>query len=247
MKFDYDIENTDAEKITDLVIELPVMQNFDSVGKRTWTVKSLTPGEKIRLEDIESIRAKYNKTLSIPGAVMHYKDSAGYSFNVSDSASSKLFSFGAILGPAFIINKSILKTNQLDSGNNVTIKLIIRNVGNEQGNLKLTDLDKSWEFIGVSPGNDLVFNYSYIENRTGKFALNKAYANYSGDLSYLTASNVVITELFYSKKVQIQANNTVNETIQETEEKILAEEEKKQGFVDKVKSFLLRILYWKLS
>lgn len=247
LKLDYDIENADTEIIKDLMIQIPVMQNFDSIGKRKWYVKSLSPGEKIRLEDIESIRAKYNRTLSITPAVMYYKDSEGYSFNASDSASSKLFAFGTLLGPAFILNKSILKAQELEKGNNVTVKLTIKNIGKDQGNIKIEDLGKAWNFIGIAPGKDIDFNYSYIEDRTGKFTLSKAYGNYSSDFSYLTASNVVAAEMYYIKKVQAQVNITVNETVQEKKEEPEQVEEKKKGFVDKVKSFFLKILYWKLG
>lgn len=243
LRIDYEIENKDVELIKDLRLVLPLSHEFDLLGEREIRIKSLAPGEKIRLRDAEIIRPKYNRTLTLKPAVLYYKDKNNNKFNATDDPVDKSFLYGNLLGPAILINKTASA-----SANLVTVNLTVRNAGSEPANVNVRDRDKTWMLSGLEPNSAVELSYEYIDKDEGKKELSEAYANYTYDNNFFsTVSNVV--------SVTVKAPEVSDETkITEENEKdnkgalikkLLTPKEEPKGFFGKLLAFIRRVLLWR--
>lgn len=174
---EYTIENNNDKQLKNILFKFPVQQNFDVVGAKTYFLEQLDPYEKLVIDNKHQIRAKTNESQTLEPTEFIYKDDLGNVFRKNSSKSTFNVKNSYIDGPAFLINKSVSK-QQINESESFDVVVSVKNVGTEKGKIRVTDMGKVRE-TEISSMGQTEFGYSLQFNKTGKFALEPAFAEYN--------------------------------------------------------------------
>ncbi|MBN2422118.1 hypothetical protein JXB41_02735 [Candidatus Woesearchaeota archaeon] len=200
----YVIENQEQEPAFNLILYASENNYIDTLNNFNFSIPKLNPGEKIIIEK-EQIRPKKTGEIIIDSSVIYYEDikgrissteSSSFALNVKESHSK---------GPVIIIEKSsdIYVT---DVNDNVEITLKIKNTGDEDADIALSDNDKTWG-MKISANKEEIINYNLSFPDPGEITLGRAYAYYTYlNNEYRTCSNQIKVKVMEEEKNSEEEN-----------------------------------------
>lgn len=197
MDLDYTVKNEDTEVFYGLVIEFPLQPECDIIGRTSYTVGNIYPGQKLTFDNIETIRPKVNGTVSLKKSVLHFTDKDGYRYSKTSNYINKEFEDGYIHGPMIIADKS---AELVDGIINVT--LVVENRGDTSSEVDILDYGRDWH-VKMAPNERKVFAYSMEPNQTGKVAYDPMMVSYFyGALKFTTVSDPLVITIPAPKVIQ---------------------------------------------
>lgn len=225
---DYLIENNAGEELTNITLLFPMTQDFDMIGNRYYTIKSLGKGEKIAVIGKEKIMSKINgSSVKLEKAIAVFHDNYGNEFKANSSEPSARILYRPFQSPALKIERNVSITT-INQSEDFPVTISVENIGTEKTRLTISDFGKVWDFeIGAGKKKEL--SYKVSENKIGEILLQAAMINYTygGEMHY-TASNQNKINVVEVKK-EVVEEEVVEEKAEEIEEVVV--EEKKKPYI----------------
>lgn len=186
---DYTIknENDDEQIVQNGVLMFPLQPEIDFVDRYNYSISPIDPGETVYVSSKEKLRFKVNGTLTLLKSSIGFDNQHGDHFLFNSSDIALTVKSGALTGPAIIMAKAAPeKANNTDV---ISIQLAVRNIGNSQGDVTVSDNGKSFSSL-IKPGEEVYFNYTTVLALPGMIELQPAVAYYSADSrNLITGSN----------------------------------------------------------
>jgi len=185
----YIIENNEQDPGYGLVLFATEHEFFDTVNFHNYTLKELSPAERIVIEK-EFIRPKKAGSHTIDGSILSYDDVNGRSDDITSASFAFEAKEGKIQGPAIMLRKNVAEP-VVFAGNITLVTLSVENIGSEGISSTITDNGEAWSF-DLAPGQMKNLSYFLRFDEEGEEALPRAHAYYSYLGSDLRAvSNIV--------------------------------------------------------
>lgn len=203
LNLNYQLTNTETVRLKNIRLTLPLQQNFDVIGDRTYLVEKLDPGETLTLDGKQQVRPKDNVSVVLNPTEMTYDDEEGRHYEKNSSSMSMSVKYSYISGPAFVIEKNVSRS-KINLSDSVDVNLTVLNVGSERGTVDVVDGDRSWNFV-VEPKGYARTKYTVTPDTNGTISLGTAVGNYSYiGKNLLTESNEPVVVVLPPAVAQVE-------------------------------------------